>query len=94
MNTKTWLAVYAILIVLIFGHVQVTKAATCDVSRLTPCAPAIASNSTPSTDCCARLKEQQPCLCQYLKNPLLQTYINSPGAKTVAAACKTTKPKC
>ncbi|CAA0809036.1 Bifunctional inhibitor/lipid-transfer protein/seed storage 2S albumin superfamily protein [Striga hermonthica] len=38
--------------------------------------------------------DHKPCLCQYLKNPLLQNYINSPGAKTVAAACKTPNPKC
>ena len=56
--------------------------------QLSPCAPAIMSNKLPSGPCCAKLRDQKPCLCGYYKNPTLKRYINSPGAKRVASTCR------
>ncbi|KAG6396615.1 hypothetical protein SASPL_142770 [Salvia splendens] len=85
----------AIVVVLAIGEVEVARAAvTCNPLQLTPCAVAITTAGSPSTVCCTKIKEQSPCLCQYMKNPNLQKFINSPGAKKVATSCGTPFPKC
>lgn len=94
MNTKTaYLAIF-VLFVLILGEVEVTSAVTCNPLQLSPCASAITSSGKPSAACCAKLKEQRPCLCQYMRNPNLQKFIKSPGAKKVSSACRIPYPRC
>ncbi|GER44427.1 lipid-transfer protein [Striga asiatica] len=82
--------VLALVVVMIRATVQVDWLA----AELSPCASAITSTSKPSSACCDKLKEQKTCLCQYLKNPVLQKFIRSEGAKRVAATCKTPYPQC
>jgi hypothetical protein len=53
----------------------------CDPVALRPCTPVIWGQA-PSAACCAKLREQKPCLCKYLSK-----YINSPEAMKVVAAC-------
>lgn len=65
-----------------------TEAVNCSPIELTPCAPAIMSNKQPSSMCCSKLEEQKPCLCGYYKNPTYRPYVDSPGAKRMAATCK------
>ncbi|KAK6128743.1 hypothetical protein DH2020_037498 [Rehmannia glutinosa] len=48
----------------------------------------------PSPECCAKLKEQVPCLCGYISNPVTRPYINSPNAKNIAEICGVEIPKC
>nr|ACG48207.1 nonspecific lipid-transfer protein precursor [Zea mays] len=66
----------------------------CDATQLTPCAGAIIIGRSPSAACCSRLKEQQPCLCTYARDPNLQRYVNSPNGKKAMAACKVPVPSC
>ncbi|KAL5726545.1 hypothetical protein ACHQM5_009583 [Ranunculus cassubicifolius] len=73
---------------------NVSLAATCDVMQLSPCLSSITSGSLPSEICCARLKSQKTCLCQYMKNPFLQPYINSPNAQKVSIICGAPFPTC
>ncbi|XP_071739102.1 LEAF RUST 10 DISEASE-RESISTANCEUS RECEPTOR-LIKE PROTEIN KINASE-like 1.4 [Rutidosis leptorrhynchoides] len=47
----------------------------------------------PPPKCCAKLKEQKPCLCRYIKDPAFVKYVKSPGAKKVLKACKVAVPK-
>ena len=68
--------------------------AACDATQLTPCAGAIIGNAAPTPGCCSRMKEQQPCMCQYARDPNLQRYVNSPNGKKVMAACKVPVPSC
>uniref|UniRef100_A0A0E0L5D6 Bifunctional inhibitor/plant lipid transfer protein/seed storage helical domain-containing protein n=1 Tax=Oryza punctata TaxID=4537 RepID=A0A0E0L5D6_ORYPU len=68
--------------------------AACDALQLSPCAGAIIGNAAPSASCCSRMKEQQPCLCQYARDPNLQRYVNSPNGKKVLAACHVPVPSC
>ncbi|XP_057810676.1 non-specific lipid-transfer protein 2-like [Salvia miltiorrhiza] len=84
----------AMVVVLAIGEVKVANAVTCNPLQLTPCAAAITSAGSPTVACCTKIKEQRPCLCQYMKNPNLQKFINSPGAKKVASSCGTPFPKC
>ncbi|XP_075524173.1 non-specific lipid-transfer protein 2-like [Primulina tabacum] len=94
MNSKV--ASLAILVLVMFlAEVElVSGAVTCNPLQLSPCAAAIISSSNPSATCCNKLKEQKPCLCQYMMNPNLQKFINSPGAKKVAYFCDAPFPTC
>ena len=70
------------------------EAATCNALQLTPCAGAIIGNAAPTASCCSKMKEQQPCMCQYARDPNLKQYVNSPNGKKVLAACKVPVPSC
>ncbi|KAL9231312.1 hypothetical protein vseg_006554 [Gypsophila vaccaria] len=89
-NNVAVIAVMAVLLVaVVLAEVPLgAEAVTCSPIQLSPCAPAIMSNKKPTPACCAKLNEQKPCLCGYKKNPVLQKYVNSPGAKRVSATCK------
>ncbi|XP_073017271.1 non-specific lipid-transfer protein 2-like [Primulina eburnea] len=71
-----------------------TAAVTCNPMELSPCMSAITGSSAPSSACCAKLKEQQPCFCQYMKNPMLRPYVDSPNAKKIAETCGVATPTC
>jgi hypothetical protein len=82
----------ALAVLLLSG--AAAQAATCDATQLTPCAGAIIGNSPPSSACCSRLKEQQPCLCTYARDPNLQRYVSSPNGKKAMASCRVPVPSC
>ena len=86
------LAAFAVVLLLCAG--VVADAATCDATQLTPCAGAIIGSAPPTSACCSRLKEQQPCLCTYARDPNLQRYVNSPNGKKALAACRVPVPSC
>ncbi|TVU35465.1 hypothetical protein EJB05_17356, partial [Eragrostis curvula] len=65
----------------------------CDPLALRPCAPVVWGDK-PSAACCAKLREQKPCLCKYRKNAYLSRYINSPDGMKVAAACRLRGLRC
>ncbi|KAL4573362.1 hypothetical protein LXL04_020165 [Taraxacum kok-saghyz] len=90
--TNITLCVAAILVMLLAGS-QETTAVTCMVTELAACATAFSSPSPPSQQCCRKLKEQRPCLCQYMKNPSLRSYVASPKAKTIAISCAVPTPQ-
>ncbi|XP_022889815.1 non-specific lipid-transfer protein 2-like [Olea europaea var. sylvestris] len=87
-------AVCAVLILLLACGAHVSESVTCNPTELSPCMSAISSGSPPSPLCCSKIKEQQPCFCQYLKNPNLNKYVNSPNAKKIASTCGVSPPKC
>ncbi|KAH7851158.1 hypothetical protein Vadar_007865 [Vaccinium darrowii] len=78
----------------ILGEAWVANAVTCNVMELSPCGDAIRTAAPPSKACCDKLKEQQPCLCIYIKDPKFSGYVNSPNSKKIEIACGTPKPKC
>ncbi|XP_065860758.1 non-specific lipid-transfer protein 2-like [Euphorbia lathyris] len=82
------------LLVLIVAEAEVTMAVTCTPTELSSCVSAITSSSPPSKQCCTKIKEQKPCLCQYLRNQNLKKFINTPNARKVATTCGTPFPKC
>ncbi|MBD4021937.1 hypothetical protein GUI04_23790 [Xanthomonas citri pv. citri] len=88
----TLFAVVLVLAVVLAGTQKAT-AASCSVSQLAPCAPAFTSGK-PSAQCCANLKQQRPCLCGYIRNPSLRSYVTSPNARKVASTCGVPIPKC
>ncbi|KAL7001103.1 hypothetical protein U1Q18_002256 [Sarracenia purpurea var. burkii] len=87
--------VCAVVVVLLLGEADLSMAATtCNPVALSPCATAIISSKPPTPACCAMLKAQRPCLCQYLKDPNLHKFINSPNAIKVATTCGAPFPTC
>ncbi|BAU02747.1 non-specific lipid-transfer protein 2-like [Vigna umbellata] len=82
------------LVVLLVAEVQVSMAVTCSPVQLSSCVSAITSSTPPSNLCCSKIKEQKPCLCQYLKNPNLKRFVDSPNARKVASTCGTPFPRC
>ncbi|KAK2986775.1 hypothetical protein RJ640_011000 [Escallonia rubra] len=70
-----------VVLVVLLGEVHVTTAVSCDAMQLSPCADAIMLSRQPSAACCEKLREQLPCLCEYLKNPALRPYVDSPNAQ-------------
>nr|GMC63021.1 non-specific lipid-transfer protein 2-like [Ipomoea batatas] len=87
------LMILAVMVLVLSTETQLSWAA-CDVQQLSPCLSAITSNTKPSQLCCHSLIQQKPCFCQYLKNPTLKNYVNSPAAKKAAKTCKVSIPKC
>ncbi|XP_008782311.1 non-specific lipid-transfer protein 2-like [Phoenix dactylifera] len=94
MKAYSFLFLCVVLLGLLLNQAPTTKAATCNPSELSPCAGAILRSSPPTSACCAKLKAQQPCFCQYTKNPSLRGYINSPNSRKVVAACGVSIPRC
>ncbi|KAI4350955.1 hypothetical protein L6164_005357 [Bauhinia variegata] len=82
------------LLMLLVAQVQVSMAVTCAPVQLSPCVSAMTSAAPPTKLCCSKIKEQRPCLCQYLKNPMLKKYVDSPNARKVARTCGTPFPSC
>ncbi|VVA99840.1 unnamed protein product [Arabis nemorensis] len=95
MITKaTWFSVFALTAVLLLILLPAAEAVTCSPMQLSPCAAAITSSSPPSALCCAKLKEQKPCLCGYMRNPSLRRFVSSPNARKVSNRCKLAIPRC
>ncbi|KAJ0971540.1 hypothetical protein J5N97_019499 [Dioscorea zingiberensis] len=88
MKMKSLLLCFMISSSLLLMSFAAAKAVTCDPMQLSSCADAILSAAKPSAACCAKLKQQQPCFCQYAKTPSLKGYINSKNGRKVAETCK------
>lgn len=82
------------LLLLLAARAPSAESVSCNPFELIPCGGAIFSSDPPASDCCARLKEQKPCFCQYLKDPSLRSYISSSNGRRVAAACGVRSPRC
>ncbi|XP_044477456.1 non-specific lipid-transfer protein 2-like [Mangifera indica] len=90
----SYAAICSLLVLLLMAEAQVSVAVTCSPTELSSCVSAITSKTPPSKLCCSKIKEQKPCLCQYLKNPNLRKFVNTPNARNVASTCGTPFPKC
>ncbi|KAI3900043.1 hypothetical protein MKW98_000943 [Papaver atlanticum] len=86
-------AAVALFVMMMMSNMSVSRAA-CVAMELQPCLSAIATSAPPTALCCAKLKQQQSCLCQYVKDPNLGKYVNSPNAKKMVQKCGVAIPKC
>uniref|UniRef100_A0A0D9WJE3 Bifunctional inhibitor/plant lipid transfer protein/seed storage helical domain-containing protein n=1 Tax=Leersia perrieri TaxID=77586 RepID=A0A0D9WJE3_9ORYZ len=94
MERKTGQMMAVAVVLMLLCAARAEAATTCDALQLTPCAGAIIGNAAPTASCCSRMKEQQPCLCQYARDPSLKRYVDSPNGKKVLAACRVPVPSC
>ncbi|KAH0760643.1 hypothetical protein KY290_016716 [Solanum tuberosum] len=83
---------------LFLGEFLVTAQVRRNVMELRSCTPAISSPTPPppppTLKCCAKLKEQEPCFCDFLKNSLAKPYVNSTRAREVLEICRVPFPQC
>ncbi|KAL5726539.1 hypothetical protein ACHQM5_009577 [Ranunculus cassubicifolius] len=92
MMKVTYFATFLAFIVMM-SAVNVSMA-DCNVYSLSPCISAFSNGSPPSPGCCSQMIAQRSCLCQYIKDPALGQYVNSPNARKVASTCGVGIPKC
>lgn len=92
MNKALFVCMVALVVVV--GLVAVTEAVECNVMDLIDCLPAFTSTAQPTDECCKKLKEQEPCFCVFIKDPIFEHYFNSPEAKKVEDKCEISVPKC
>ncbi|CAH8357859.1 unnamed protein product [Eruca vesicaria subsp. sativa] len=92
--------VYIAFVIVLVSALAPTKAVLeekveCVPTELIVCSPAYhEGDSPPSAECCGKLKDQESCFCDYIKNPKFAPYINSPIAQKVLAACRIPAPIC
>ncbi|CAI9752981.1 unnamed protein product [Fraxinus pennsylvanica] len=79
MKKAASIALCLAVVVLLLGELHETEAVNCSPLELSSCAEAIMMSLPPSGACCSKLKEQEPCLCGYIKDPSLsqQKYAGS-----------------
>ncbi|KAH7658429.1 Bifunctional inhibitor/lipid-transfer protein/seed storage 2S albumin protein [Dioscorea alata] len=82
-----------LLLLLFLLQSSTVMSVDCNVGELICCADPI-STGVATQQCCSKLKEQEPCLCQYKNNPFFGGYVNSPNAKKVAQCCGVPFPSC
>uniref|UniRef100_A0A7N1A700 Bifunctional inhibitor/plant lipid transfer protein/seed storage helical domain-containing protein n=1 Tax=Kalanchoe fedtschenkoi TaxID=63787 RepID=A0A7N1A700_KALFE len=46
----------------------------CSPLELVSCLPSVTSSAPPRPLCCSKLKEEEPCLCGFMKNPAFVKY--------------------
>ncbi|KAG2323980.1 hypothetical protein Bca52824_006708 [Brassica carinata] len=87
-------AIYITFVIVLVSSLALTDAAVedekvlaCNPKELEPCSPAIKTGSKPSTQCCAMLKKEEPCLCGYINDPVYGQYIKSKNAHKAFSAC-------
>ncbi|TKV93008.1 hypothetical protein SEVIR_9G198900v4 [Setaria viridis] len=83
-----------LLLAAAMGGAGVASAQQCNAGELAVCAPAIIGGAAPTAPCCASLRSQEPCFCQYAHNPAYGRYINSPAARAALTSCGITIPSC
>ncbi|CAA7410437.1 unnamed protein product [Spirodela intermedia] len=91
-----YLAAFAIALaaLLLLLAEPAVAAPPCVEAGLAPCDGALETGS-PSSECCAQLRLQQPCLCGYMRNdPKIWNLVHSPNGHKVAAVCGFPFPSC
>ncbi|KAM7524235.1 hypothetical protein LguiA_014137 [Lonicera macranthoides] len=92
--TKAVFGAVAVLLVVALCQVAVTESVTCVFTELEPCFLPLMVDVPPSDECCAKFKEQEPCLCGYIKDPVYAEFIKSPLAPKVEQTCAIPAPQC
>ncbi|CAA7397674.1 unnamed protein product [Spirodela intermedia] len=87
-------AALMLLLLLLAARAPPAESVRCHPLHLLPCFGAIFYARPPSSQCCAKLREQQPCFCQYKRDPLLASYANSRNGRRVATTCGVPDARC
>ncbi|KAL8035132.1 hypothetical protein ABFS82_12G074400 [Erythranthe guttata] len=94
MNTKIAIICVLVLVVIVGDEVEVARAqVSCNPVELSlPCVAAILYSIQPSDACCAAIREQISCVCQYQSDPTFQGFINSPAVLQISTFCNVPFP--
>ncbi|OQU77036.1 hypothetical protein SORBI_3010G256100 [Sorghum bicolor] len=91
--TATALALLCVVLLAATAVDDAAAAASCNPSALSACSGALFGGAV-TQGCCASLRAQQPCLCQYKRDPAYRGYVNGPVAQSVTRACGLPMMKC
>lgn len=91
---------YGVMVLLVVEilmvKVHVGMAVDCNIIKLLPCYQFINDPTlpapSPDSECCNNLQMEEPCLCDFAKNPIVGPYLDNPAIKKVADACSVTIP--
>ncbi|EAY79135.1 hypothetical protein OsI_34242 [Oryza sativa Indica Group] len=88
--------VLAVTVAVAVVAAQAPPPAQCDPGKLSACAVPIFFGTAPSKSCCSNLRAQEKdgCFCQYARDPMYASYINSTNARNTIAACGIAFPSC
>ncbi|KAF6137318.1 hypothetical protein GIB67_036355 [Kingdonia uniflora] len=89
-------SVFALVVIflVLVNESHVSTAVTCDINELYICHPSIMTQALPSEACCAKIREHEPCSCQYLKNPVVRGYLTLGITKKLENTCHVPYPNC
>ncbi|KAL3813268.1 hypothetical protein ACJIZ3_014536 [Penstemon smallii] len=82
------------LVVVLVAELHYAAAVTCNPEELNACLWSFVGVLPPTPDCCTKLKEQMTCYCDYIKNPNLGVFLDSPAAKKASRKCGVPTPNC
>ncbi|KAF3444300.1 hypothetical protein FNV43_RR13990 [Rhamnella rubrinervis] len=99
MKNLSFLALCAVVTAaaVLLSNARMAEAVTCTITELSPCKAYLTSSETPSwsSQCCIKLREQQPCFCGYLKKyAAYKPYLSDPKVKNAESSCEVTIPNC
>ena len=84
---------FAVLAAAMLSQAPVAVMAACKPNELTVCLETVLQSKAPTAECCCKLKEQEPCFCDYKKNPSYANYFTSENIKKFAP-CGVAVPQC
>lgn len=88
----------AIVLVLLLEAAMEVPAASdnmiCDMKELSSACEEAKKTGDPDAGCCAMLKKHEPCLCQYMKDPVVRAFVNTHKGRHIYAICKEPLPSC
>uniref|UniRef100_A0A7N0V4L7 Bifunctional inhibitor/plant lipid transfer protein/seed storage helical domain-containing protein n=1 Tax=Kalanchoe fedtschenkoi TaxID=63787 RepID=A0A7N0V4L7_KALFE len=94
-KAKSVAAIVGLLLFMVSNLALVAEAVGCNPVKLLPCLPSLTPDEEPvAPECCYMLKEQEPCLCDYIRNADYSKYINNPNTPYILGVCQVPQPRC
>ncbi|TXG70031.1 hypothetical protein EZV62_004969 [Acer yangbiense] len=83
-----------VAVVMVSWEMPAAEAVTCNPMELMgPCAIPFATGILPTPQCCMRMRDQQNCMCDYLRNPVYKEYLDSDSGIKITALCGLPSPR-
>ncbi|KAJ1294920.1 hypothetical protein BS78_01G183200 [Paspalum vaginatum] len=87
-------AAMLVALALVVAAAAASRLLNCNVEDLEVCAPAFIAGANPTEECCANLRMQEPCYCQYAYDPVYGQYVNRPAVHVTIIDCHIAVPTC
>ncbi|MQM03987.1 hypothetical protein Taro_036783 [Colocasia esculenta] len=93
MRSSYFLACAAVLVLLLQAAMEVTTVsgiavANCDRQDLSTACKEAKETGNPDANCCAKLKVHEPCLCEYLKDPVVWKFVQTEKGHHLFEVCQ------
>lgn len=84
---------FTVFFTVMLSHAPKAESLDCNPEELRVCTDAVLQSEPPSAECCSKLKEQEPCFCNYKENPKFASFIADHDI-TKLSACPIPVPNC